>query len=59
MALFTIDQEKCRRDGMCVAVCPINIIEMKDKEAYPTPVAGEEGLCFNCGHFMLQPPQDS
>lgn len=52
MSLFTIDPEKCRRDGACVAECPRRIIEMKDPSAVPTPVEGAEGQCILCGHCV-------
>jgi len=52
MGLLTIDQEKCKRDGLCSAVCPVRIIEMKDEESFPEPVAGAEGLCISCGHCV-------
>ena len=28
MALFNVDQNKCKRDGICVDECPFGIIEM-------------------------------
>ncbi|MBI5342328.1 MAG: 4Fe-4S binding protein [Deltaproteobacteria bacterium] len=30
MTLFTIDREKCNRDGICVDSCPSRIIELSD-----------------------------
>ena len=44
MSLFIVDQEKCKRDGICVNECPMGIIEMKDKESTPTPVEGADQL---------------
>lgn len=35
MALFTIDQKKCRRDGLCQAACPAQIIIQEDKKSFP------------------------
>lgn len=32
MSLFTIDAEKCKRDGICVAECPFGLLEMKNPE---------------------------
>jgi nitroreductase/NAD-dependent dihydropyrimidine dehydrogenase PreA subunit len=52
MSLLTVDQEKCKRDGHCVAECPARIIEMKDKESFPSPVDRAEELCINCGHCV-------
>jgi NAD-dependent dihydropyrimidine dehydrogenase PreA subunit len=36
MILLTTDQEKCERDGICAEVCPVRIIEFKDKDAFPS-----------------------
>jgi len=52
MDLFTVDQDKCKRDGHCVAECPARIIEMKSKESFPAPVGGAAELCINCGHCV-------
>ena len=52
MTLFSVDREKCKRDGHCVAECPAVIIEMKDKESFPSPVDGADELCINCGHCV-------
>jgi Fe-S-cluster-containing hydrogenase component 2 len=38
MELLNVDQEKCKRDGICAAVCPMQIIELKTKEAFPTMI---------------------
>ena len=54
--LLLIDTEKCKRDGICVKACGRRIIEMKDQEAVPTPVAGAEELCVNCGHCVAACP---
>ncbi len=33
MSLFTVDEEKCKKDGICAAECPIGvIINFDDKE---------------------------
>lgn len=56
MALFVVDQEKCKRDGICVATCPVGIIEMIDKDSAPTPIEGAEELCLNCGHCVAVCP---
>jgi len=52
MELFSIDRDKCKRDGHCVAECPVAIIEMKGKESFPSPVDGAAELCINCGHCV-------
>lgn len=50
MSLFTIDQKKCKRDGMCAKVCPAQIILLEDKDAFPTLAENSEEFCINCGH---------
>lgn len=56
MSLFTVDEQKCKRDGLCVAECPVSIIEMKSRESSPSPVPGAEQLCINCGHCVAVCP---
>lgn len=56
MDLFTVDQKKCKRDGICAAVCPVKIILVKNKKTYPSLVPGGELLCINCGHCMAACP---
>ena len=56
MTLFTIDPEKCNRDGICVDECPIKIITRKDRDSVPVPVPGAEQLCIRCGHCVAVCP---
>ena len=56
MSLFEIDKEKCRRDGICVAECPLRIIELREGSPVPTPVAGADELCIRCGHCVAVCP---
>jgi nitroreductase/NAD-dependent dihydropyrimidine dehydrogenase PreA subunit len=49
MALFTIDRSLCRRDGLCVAVCPASLVRLGE-DGYPVPLAGREQHCIRCGH---------
>lgn len=57
MSLFTIDREKCGRDGICAAECPVGIIGMPGEGGFPSPVAGAESLCINCGHCVAVCPR--
>lgn len=52
MSLFVIDEEKCRRDGLCVETCPLKIVELKEGHPIPTPVEDADSLCINCGHCV-------
>jgi nitroreductase/NAD-dependent dihydropyrimidine dehydrogenase PreA subunit len=56
MTLFTVDPEKCNRDGICVQICPFALIEMKSEDAIPTPVEIAPERCMNCGHCMAVCP---
>ena len=56
MALFTIDSHACKRDGHCVAECPMYIIEQVDKDAVPIPTQRADELCINCGHCVAVCP---
>lgn len=57
MNLFTVDQSKCKKDGICASVCPMGIIKLPTKEVYPTPVKDASKLCINCGHCLAVCPQ--
>ena len=56
MDLLRIEQEKCKRDGICAAVCPMGIIEFSSKEAFPTLSSGGDELCIRCGHCVAVCP---
>jgi nitroreductase/NAD-dependent dihydropyrimidine dehydrogenase PreA subunit len=57
MGLLTVDQEKCKHDGICIAVCPMGIIEFGEDGAYPTMTDGGDELCISCGHCVAVCPQ--
>ncbi len=56
MTFFSIDQKKCKRDGICAAVCPVQIIVQEDKKSFPSLLEHGEGLCLNCGHCVAACP---
>ena len=58
MNLFEVDTQTCNKDGICVAVCPMGIIEMQKGE-YPTPTVEAEELCIRCGHCVAVCPTGS
>jgi len=55
MSRFVVDETKCRRDGICVAVCPIGILTRGD-DAPPELIPGGEALCISCGHCVAVCP---
>ncbi len=56
MSYFEIDAEKCMHDGICVAECPMRILEIKDASLPPSPVEGAEEKCIRCGHCVAVCP---
>jgi len=56
MSLIEIDGERCKRDGICVAECPMKIILMKDEESLPEIPPEREERCINCGHCLAVCP---
>lgn len=50
MSLITVDRKKCKKDGVCVDVCPSKIIIQPDKNDYPVLLQDDEEFCINCGH---------
>jgi len=56
MNLVEIDAEKCQRDGICVAECPLRLIELKPGDAAPEAIAEADELCIRCGHCVAVCP---
>jgi len=59
MTHFSIDREKCQRDGICVSECPVRIIEIKGKGDFPALIEGGEEFCINCGHCVAVCPNSA
>ncbi len=59
MGLFTIDTEKCRRDGLCALVCPASLIRQPEEGAYPVAWEGKEEFCIRCGHCLAVCPHEA
>ena len=55
MSHFVVDEKKCRRDGICVAVCPVGILT-RGEDAPPELIQGGEALCISCGHCVAVCP---
>lgn len=56
MQLLTIDEEKCRKDGLCVKECPFMLIMQTDASSIPFTHPGSEKLCLQCGHCVAVCP---
>ena len=56
MALLSIDQDKCKQDGLCAADCPMGIIRFDGPGNYPELIQGGEAFCVRCGHCVAACP---
>ncbi len=55
MSLIKVDSEKCNRDGICAAICPIGLIS-QDLEGLPQMLPAEAALCIGCGQCVAVCP---
>ena len=55
MSRFIVNDKKCRRDGICVAVCPVGVLTRGDDDP-PEQIPGGEALCISCGHCVAACP---
>ena len=55
MGLLTVDESKCKRDGLCAADCPAGIIAMPEG-CFPQVFKGAEAFCMACGHCVAVCP---
>jgi nitroreductase/NAD-dependent dihydropyrimidine dehydrogenase PreA subunit len=55
MGQFLVDETKCRRDGICVATCPVGILALREG-ALPARVPGGDDLCIACGQCVAVCP---
>ena len=59
MSLLTIDELKCKKDGLCVMDCPTAIIRQRDKDSYPVMISRGPQACLLCGHCVAVCPHDA
>lgn len=56
MGFLKIDESKCKKDGICVRECPMNIIQFRKDNGYPGLIAKGESICIWCGHCVAVCP---
>ena len=56
MITMSVDKKVCVGDGVCVEVCPIQILKMNGKEHVPEYIPGGGDICINCGHCFAACP---
>ncbi len=57
MSFITIDPTKCKRDGECVAECPLGLLQRTNAKAIPVETPDAAQLCINCGHCVAVCPE--
>lgn len=57
MPLFTVDPDRCNRDGICVSECPSNVILTASHKDVPVPAPDAEEHCIQCGHCVSVCPE--
>jgi nitroreductase/NAD-dependent dihydropyrimidine dehydrogenase PreA subunit len=55
MALIHVDHTKCEKEGICVEVCPLEILAL-DPEQGPQVRPGKGRHCIACGHCVAACP---
>ena len=58
MSLLTIDENRCKKDGLCAIHCPMGIIAW-EKGQIPTLRPGVVKACIECGHCVAICPCDA
>ncbi len=58
MSFFVLDENKCRRDSICVDVCPTKIIK-QEKGELPYISEKSEAFCIACGLCYAFCPHDA
>ena len=56
MAFLSIDETKCKQDGICSAECPRRIIVQEDDNSFPQVLQADEANCMACGHCVAVCP---
>jgi nitroreductase/NAD-dependent dihydropyrimidine dehydrogenase PreA subunit len=55
MGLLRVDRDQCEKDGICVQVCPMGILEL-DPDRGPEVRKGLAQHCMGCGHCVAACP---
>ncbi|MEI6092583.1 MAG: nitroreductase family protein [bacterium] len=49
---FHLNKTKCSKDGLCINVCPMHLLEFETVEQYPSITKDKEKACIKCGHCL-------
>lgn len=56
MGMLQIDENKCKKDGICARECPTNLILLQEGSGYPDMVPWADSVCTRCGHCVAVCP---
>jgi len=56
MDFLTIDETKCKQDGICATECPRGIITQEKGKSFPQVAEADETYCMTCGHCVAVCP---
>lgn len=59
MSFFNVNEQKCRRCGICIAECPNRLILSDDNTRMPKLRINGEEDCILCGHCVAACPFDA
>jgi len=58
MGLLIIDENKCKKDGLCARECSAALITFKENNI-PMALPADEARCMGCGHCVAICPHDA
>jgi nitroreductase/ferredoxin len=56
VGFIKIDENKCKKDGICVRECPFALIRLSAVSSFPEMISGGEDICTLCGHCVTVCP---
>ena len=51
MNIITINRDKCKKDGICIAECPFLLLQ-DSGDGIPVAIEGAGNICIHCGHCL-------
>jgi nitroreductase/NAD-dependent dihydropyrimidine dehydrogenase PreA subunit len=57
MASLIVDESTCKKDGICLAECPMSLITFQEDSGYPALIPGGDKVCNRCGHCVAVCPK--
>lgn len=59
MPLIAIDRSRCKKDNICMAECPFNLIVANPEDGFPEMRPAGAHLCIRCGHCLAVCPHEA